>query len=321
MLSNRWNLALAGVLLGFVDLWFAHSTGIRFDINGRDASLVVLTYLAFSFGGLGYLLGYLLELRRKEQQNALLIQDQLAALEEIRERLAQNEKLASLGQLASAIAHELRNPLAIIRSTVQNLEEDLPPEAEEAQESCGFVREEIDRLSRVTATLLDFSRPLRPRPQPLRVEDLFERVTLLSKRLLAPRRLRLESHVAEALRHSTAASPMADPDLTCQVLLGLLDNAAQVTPEGGVVRLSASEDAEDLTLSVSDGGPGVPDELRGQIFEPFFTTRGQGTGLGLAVARQIAKAHGGHLEVDDGPLGGARFTLRLPVSGKLSEAA
>jgi two-component system NtrC family sensor kinase len=98
------------------------------------------------------------------------------------------------------------------------------------------------------------------------------------------------------------------------VLLGLLANAAAAAPSGGEVGLAAAASDGAVELAVADSGPGVPPELRARIFEPFFTTRPRGTGLGLAVARQIVEAHGGRIEVGERAGGGARFTVRLPAA-------
>src|SRR5438128_822173 len=106
----------------------------------------------------------------------------------------------------------------------------------------------------------------------------------------------------------------ADADLICQVVLGLLANAVEAVPAGAEVTLEAQASAGGVEIAVADSGPGVPAELRARVFEPFFTTRPRGTGLGLAVARQIVEAHGGRIEVGERTGGGARFTLRLPAA-------
>ena len=105
----------------------------------------------------------------------------------------------------------------------------------------------------------------------------------------------------------------ADGDLVCQVLVELLGNAAAATPAGGRVVVSTRAANGTVELAVADSGPGIAPQDRAKVFEPFFTTRAEGTGLGLAVARQIVEAHGGRIDVGDGAGGGARFTVRLPV--------
>jgi signal transduction histidine kinase len=105
----------------------------------------------------------------------------------------------------------------------------------------------------------------------------------------------------------------ADGDLVCQVLVGLLANAAEATPAGGEVVVRARAENGSIALAVADSGPGIAPELRARVFEPFYTTRPNGTGLGLAVARQIVEAHGGRIDVADRPGGGACFTILLPT--------
>ncbi len=141
------------------------------------------------------------------------------------------------------------------------------------------------------------------------VHQLFDRALLLAREELDGKALRVR-------RDEPAALPevRADGDLICQVLLGLLANAAAAAPSGGEVALAAAAADGAVEIAVADSGPGVPVELRARIFEPFFTTRPHGTGLGLAVARHIVEAHGGRIEVGERTGGGARFTLRLPAA-------
>jgi signal transduction histidine kinase len=141
------------------------------------------------------------------------------------------------------------------------------------------------------------------------VHELFDRALLLAQDELAGKGLRVQRLEAAGL-----PAVRADGDLICQVLLGLLSNAAEAAPAGSEVALAAEARDGLIELAVADAGPGVPPELRGRVFEPFFTTRARGTGLGLAVARQIVEAHGGRIAVDEGAGGGARFTVRLPAA-------
>jgi two-component system sensor histidine kinase HydH len=278
-------------------------------MNGRDAGWVVTAFIGSGYALLGFLIGLLVEMRRRDRHAAETIRLQSEAIAATRARLVQTEKLATLGQLAAAVAHEVRSPLAVIRSAAQGLAESLPAHDPEARRAYAFITAEIDRLGTVVNSLLAFARPLRVEPAAVSVCDLFDRALLLAHDDLAGKALRVR-------RDEPAALPRvrADSDLICQVLLGLLANAAEAAPAGGEVALAAAAADGTVELAVADSGPGVPPDLRTRIFEPFFTTRPRGTGLGLAVARHIVEAHGGRIDVGERAGGGARFTLRLPAA-------
>jgi len=305
----RWWGAAAGVALALVDTASMAALGVSFQMNGRDVTWLVFSFFGSSFGTLGFLVGHVVESRRRDRRAAAVIRAQSEAIAATRARLVQSEKLAALGQLAAAVAHEVRNPLAVIRSAAQGLAEAMPAGDAEARRAYSFITAEIDRLGSVVGSLLAFARPLRVEPQATAVHDLFDRALLLARE-------ELEGKALQVRRQEPAGLPAvrADGDLICQVLLGLLSNAAEAAPSGSELALAARADDGVVELAVADAGPGVPPELRGRIFEPFFTTRTRGTGLGLAVARQIVEAHGGRIEVGEGPGGGARFTVRLPAA-------
>lgn len=298
-----------GLLAGFADMVVTMMLGVRFEAGGTDVTLPGLTLYTLSFVGIGYLIGLVLEGRRKERRQAQIIQQQLEAMDATRARLAQSEKLAALGQLAAAVAHEVRNAFAVIRSSAQGITETLSPEDEDGRESCSFIVAEIDRLTTVVNSLLSFARPVKVAPRPVAVGELLDHAQMLSRQEFDAKEIKL-------VRAEQGGLPAveADSDLVVQVLLDLLSNAAQATPRGSEVRLEAQADADGVRIDVADAGPGVPDDLRGRIFEPFFTTREKGTGLGLAVARQIVEAHRGKIEVGSSASGGARFQVSLPTS-------
>ena len=305
----RWWGAAGGALLGAIDTATLVRLGVAFQMNGRDVTWLVAAFFGSSFTLLGYLVGWAVEARRREGHAAVVIRAQTEAIGAARARVAQSEKLAALGQLAAAIAHEVRNPLAVIRSAAQGLAEARTPADAEAERASAFIMAEIDRLANIVNSLLAFARPLHVEPRSVSPGELFDRAVLLATEELTAKHIRLA-------RDESAALPAAwaDPDLLCQVLLGLLANAAEAVPAGGEITLGARMSDGAVELAVDDSGPGVPQELRERIFEPFFTTRPRGTGLGLAVAKEIVEAHGGHIGVGERPGGGARFTVRLPVA-------
>jgi two-component system, NtrC family, sensor histidine kinase HydH len=312
---TRWWLAAGGLGVAVLDTVFLSSLGVSFEMNGHDATLVTFAFMASAYAPLGFLLGYALEARRRDRKAARIIQAQTEAISAARARLLQSEKLAALGQLATAIAHEVRNPLGVIRSAAQSVSESLMAGDEEGRRSCAFILAETDRLSSVVSSLLAFARPLQLKPQTVAVGELVERALLLAGQELQAKHVRI---VQGGL--SDLPSVQADPDLLCQVLLGLFANASEVLADGGEVSVGAEARSGAVAISVSDSGPGVPAEIRERIFEPFFTTRSRGVGLGLAIARQIVEAHGGRIDVGEGPRGGARFTVSLPIAVRAQAA-
>ena len=305
---ERWWGFATGIAVGLGDLALTLLLGIRFEMNGLDVTLAALALYGGTFAAAGFLFGLVLEARRRDRRAAAIIAAQMETVAATRARLAQSGKLAALGQLAAAIAHEVRNALGIIRSAAQGLNEGLPAGDADAQRACSFITAEIDRLGSVVSSLLSFARPPRLAPRAVAVDALFDQALLLARQDLDAKDIRVVRAGASSLPDVSA-----DSDLIVQVLLGLLANAADVVPRGGEVRLGARADGDGLVeIDVADSGPGVPEELRGRIFEPFFTTRDKGTGLGLAVARQIVEAHAGRIEVAERPGGGALFRIALP---------
>ncbi|MEM7048686.1 MAG: ATP-binding protein [Acidobacteriota bacterium] len=307
---ERWWFAAAGFALGLAESALALGFGLSFRLGERDVTWWVVTFWELSLALGGYLVGLALESRRRERQAKQDLAEQGRASARLQSRLAQSEKLASLGQVTSFVAHEVRNPLAIIRTLVQNLAETLPAADAGGRDSCRQVMDEVDRLSRVTQTLVDFARPVTVNPERIALAELVGRTSDLARPLLESRGVSLQTELAAppdvALR--------ADPDLLCQVLLGLIANAAEASPAGGRIDLTAARQGDQVELTIRDQGPGVPEDLRDRIFEPFFTTRRDGAGLGPAVARQIVRAHGGRIAAGDDDLGGGRFAIELAVA-------
>jgi signal transduction histidine kinase len=307
---ERWWCLAIGIAVGLGDLALTLLLGIRFEMNGLDVTLAALALYGSTFAATGFLFGLALEARRRDRRAAAIIAAQMEDVAATRARLAQSEKLAALGQLAAAIAHEVRNALGVIRSAAQGLNEGLPAADADAQRACSFITAEIDRLGSVVSSLLSFARPPRLTPRDVAVEALFDQALLLARPELDAKDIRV-------VRAPEVPLPrvQADSDLIVQVLLGLLSNAAEAVPHGGEVRLEARADGGGVVeIGVADSGPGIPEPLRGRVFEPFFTTRDKGTGLGLAVARQIVEAHAGRIEVGERPGGGALFRISLPAA-------
>jgi signal transduction histidine kinase len=313
----RWLGAAIGLAVVIVDTVLMRFLGITFTMNGSNVTLFVAWMYGSSIVLLGFVLGHVIEGRRREREQSAVIRAQTDAIEAARARLVQSEKLAALGQLSASIAHEVRNPLAVIRSAAQSLAESTAPGDNEEQRACRFIIAEIDRLTSVVSSLLAFARPLRLEPRPVAVDELFDGALLLA----GPELARRDVQVARPSKSAAPLRVQADVDLVRQVLVGLLVNAIEAVGTRGEIHLDARSRAGAVEIEVADSGPGVPAELQTRIFEPFFTTRPRGTGLGLPIARQIVEAHGGKLEVGARRGGGACFTVWLPATPPTAIAA
>lgn len=296
--------ALLGLGLGLFDLVWLRLAGVTILWAGRDVAPVVVGVFAVSFAALGFVVGRLLDARDQ-------LRDSAAALADSHRRAAHSEKLAAIGRLAAGVAHEVRNPLAVIRSSAALVLEDMPQETD-GRHAARFIVEEVDRLNAVVTALLDYARPLAPRREALALADLVAAVEPLLRGVLAPKRARLEAAAAD-----DPALLVGDPDLLIKLVYGLSLNAAEAIGDGGRIELQLARRGDAVELLVRDDGPGVAPEHAARMFEPFFTTKPTGTGLGLATAARIAEAHGGELRlVQGGGLGprgrGACFRLTLP---------
>lgn len=308
----RWDLmggALGGALALF-DLWVFGRWGLDLSaLRASAAGWTVLLSFPLSYGALGFLLGRLALARSRARADAAQIRAQLVQLEESRSRVLQSEKMAAIGRLAAGIAHEVRNPLGVIRASASLVQESIPPEREDHR-ACELITDEIDRLDGLIGALLAFAKPARLSLEPTSLRAVLERAGALAR----------EASGVELELGASEEQVEGDADLLTQLVLGLILNAGQAGARRVAVSVAAEEGA--LELAVADDGPGVPAAERERVFEPFFTTRAEGTGLGLAMAARIAEAHGGELAVgEDASLGGARFVLRLPRRARRLEAA
>jgi two-component system, NtrC family, sensor histidine kinase HydH len=223
--------------------------------------------------------------------------------------LRRSERLAALGKLLAGVAHEVRNPLAGIRSTVQLWQRGIGPDAESFEDLLA----EVDRLDGIVERLLHFSRAESQEVFPGDVNTLAAEAARLVGPAAEAHRVRVQLDLAPSLPPALMAPPAV-----LQVLRNLTTNAIQAMPGGGLLRIATSLDSsrDRLEVEVADTGQGLSSEVLDHLFEPFFTTKPSGTGLGLAIAREIALAHHGELRAGPRPGSpGASFTLTLPVAG------
>jgi len=221
--------------------------------------------------------------------------------------LRRNERLAALGTMLGGVAHEVRNPLAGIRSTAQLWRRGIEPD----EASIDLLIAEVDRLDGIVTQLLRFSRSRSLKTAPI---DL-NAVVAEAARLVEPE-ARERGVACRVELHPHPPPIEADAEALLQVLRNLTRNALEVVPEGGSIRLATrpARGGREVEAVVADTGPGLDPETRRHLFEPFFTTHADGVGLGLAIAREIALAHGGDLKAEESSPGqGAVFVLTIPA--------
>jgi|GEM_PF-706623 len=224
------------------------------------------------------------------------------------DELRKAEHLAALGRLLAGVAHEVRNPLTAIRSTVQ-LWERLPAESR-TPESLAAVVGSVDRLDELVGRLLLFARAGHEVRKPVDLNSIAAETLELVRARAEEQHVTIEADLTPGLPPVLGATQAIG-----QVVLNLVTNALQAMPTGGrlMCRTRAGLSGR-IELLISDTGPGVPVEARDRVFEPFFTTRPEGTGLGLALCREVARQHGGDVTLEPSPGPGAIFCLTLPAS-------
>jgi two-component system NtrC family sensor kinase len=262
-------------------------------------------YLASAFNQLGTALQ--LHLARLQEEKRRL-EDANRRLREAQEQLIQSERLAAVGKLAAKVAHEVNNPLAIIKTSIRIIVSQT--EGDDAiRDNLTEIEEEIARIARIIRGLLDMSRPA-PAAEVVDVN----RVVQGLERLLAPN-LREKNVALTVVVDPSAPSVRISTDQLKQVVINLVRNAADAMPDGGDVSIETARQAQTVEIRVADTGCGIPEENLKRIFDPFFTTKGQeqGMGLGLCVSYGIIQAAKGTIVVDSKVGQGTTFRLSLPA--------
>jgi len=237
--------------------------------------------------------------RRRAQES---LEEKTRALELAQEEIVRQERLATLGQLAGGVSHELRNPLGVIRNSVFYLKMVLP-EDERSRKHLAILDREVGTATRIISGMLDFARSIPPTQAPT---DLNALVRDELERLAIPDSIRVEQALTEGL-----APVMADADHIRLLLDNLVSNAIQAMPDGGVLKIETRPLEGGTELNVEDTGIGIPPEHLERIFEPLFTTKSRGIGLGLSLAKRLAESNDGRIRVVSAPGGGSRFTVEL----------
>jgi signal transduction histidine kinase len=254
------------------------------------------------------------EQARRYRQLAETLAETNRRLEEAQEEARRSERLAALGQLSGGLAHELRNPLAVIKGSAETLMRKLASSDPINTELAGYISSEVNRMNALVTRFLDFARPHK-------LDEHQEPIPPLIERALKAARDRWPDANVEVERQFTADLPEVtlDGELMERVFTNLALNAYEAMgPGGGKLRVAAvptSDGRRGVEITFQDTGPGIPAELREQIFNPFFTTKETGVGLGLSIVSKIVDDHRGWIRVTSEPGKGACFHVFLPEGG------
>ena len=223
-----------------------------------------------------------------------------------RTQMSRAEHLATLGELAASLAHEIRNPLAGIAGVIEIIGRDLPPTSP-ASAVVKDVRQEIGRISKTLTQLLETARPRRPEIRLSNLNTTVEHAVMLARQQVISKPIQIDLQKAPDL-----AEVEHDSDQIHQVLLNLLLNSVQAIDGAGFVRVDIGSQDGYARIVVSDTGRGIASSDLANIFRPFYTTKGNGTGLGLSLARRIVEEHHGSITVTSVIGQGSQFTVLLP---------
>src|SRR3977135_4113694 len=234
------------------------------------------------------------------------------------------ERLAALGQLSAGLAHEIRNPLGVIKGSAEMLSQKVAGSQPLVAELAGYISSEVNRLNALVVRFLDFARPSKLETRPERISEIVDHALESAAASFPNAKVKIERQYAPGLPEI-----QADRQLCEQVFVNLITNALQAiegqpgsmkgTPDGtsnGILRLSIAPEVSNggpgVCVTVEDSGPGVPPELREHIFNPFFTSKKDGVGLGLSIVAKIVDDHRGTIRLDSDTTKGARFRVFFP---------
>jgi signal transduction histidine kinase len=307
--------SLAVALAAFGDGWrggvaaAALSSSLLFWAAANDGLAALPSGVALL--GLGFLVGHLFERERRRGTHFQRTAEQLSSVyEKVQanfEGMKRAERLSAIGQLSAGLAHEIRNPLASISGAAAILERKHDPDPKYAR-CVEIISKECQRLNGLLTNFLNFARPRPPRLQTVQIDSVLENVLALARHGIRGKSVECVQRVEPEL------PPVeCDPEQLEQVLLNLMINAIEASPDGEIVLLSAAAENGKVAVRVIDRGHGVAPADIDRLFDPFFTTKEHGTGLGLPVAHQIVAQMSGELLAQPGAGRGMTFSVILPA--------
>ncbi len=223
-------------------------------------------------------------------------------------RLHEAESLAAIGKTASCLAHDMKTPLVAIGGFSRSLKSNFKGDKKD-YEKLDIIIQEVQRLENMVREMLDFSRPLELHASTQDIQPVIKESLEVVRDLAEEKKVELQVQSAQGLPPCSFEAMRIK-----QVLINLLSNAVEASPEGGIVSVATFQKGKRLFLEVSDQGCGIPSHKKGEVFLPFFSTKKGGTGLGLTIVKKIVEAHRGRVEILDNPKKGAIFRIVLPLA-------
>ncbi len=301
-------IVLAGGLVVVVGA--AHDLIVRITPM-RSVYLLEHTYLVFALAVSYVLLERFVRTANALTSRTLELRRSYNELRDAQEQLLRREQLATMGELSAVIAHEVRNPLAIIKNAVSGLHRPTLRDTDR-QVLLKILDEEADRLNRLVGDLLAYARPVTPQRQTVHIEDLVRGAVELAR--AAQQR---EHQLTFDIQLNDSHTIEGDPDLLRQALVNVAENAIQAMPDGGTLTVRTQdaklEAAAAVSIAIRDTGEGMDTLVRSKATDPFFTTRPTGTGLGLAIVHRLVHSHGGKVQIESTYGSGTTVTIILPL--------
>ena len=225
-------------------------------------------------------------------------------------QLSQAERLATIGQTAGMVGHDIRNPLQAIAGELYLAKDELytMPDSDSKknlQESITSIEENLYYIDKIVADLQDYTKPLKPSLETVNIEKAIEEALLIVN---IPSNLQVSISIEKGFPQFTA-----DFSMLKRVLMNLIQNAVQAMPNGGALKINAKCQDNQACVSIQDTGEGIPEEIKNRLFTPLFTTKSKGQGFGLAVVKRLIEAQGGKINFESQQGKGTTFTIQLPL--------
>jgi len=252
-------------------------------------------------------------LRERQERTSAELVDAYERLQESFEHVRRADQLSALGELSAGIAHEIKNPLASIKGSLEIVASDFP-RGHAKREFIEIIEKELGQLNKLVTEFLDFARSPAPAQAPCDIREVIESLKVLCSR-------EVTTHSVELVISSADMLPEVEVDAAQvqQALLNVVLNGIQAMPKGGRLTITSAREGGSIHVEIRDEGPGIAPEHKPRIFDPFFTTKARGTGLGLAIAKKLIRAQGGDIYVldEDGP--GTTFVVTFPARSEADD--